>query len=58
MSGYRNLSTLLAVTTVGLGIAIVITTAVHGGGSAGYLIGLLFMAAGVGRLYLMGRSSS
>lgn len=57
MSGYKNLSALLAVTTAALGVAIVVTTASHGGGSAGYLIGLLFMAAGVGRLYLMRRQS-
>lgn len=50
-----NLSALLALTTVGLGIAILATTAAHGGGSAGYLIGLLFVAAGAGRLYLMSR---
>ena len=55
MSGYKNLSALLAVTTAALGLAIVVTTASHGGGSAGYLIGLLFMVAGVGRLYLMRR---
>ncbi len=51
-----NLSGLLAVTTAALGDAILATTAAHGGGSAGYLIGLLFIAAGVGRLYLMRRT--
>ncbi len=51
-----NLSGLLAVTTAALGVAILATTASHGGGSAGYLIGLLFIAAGVGRLYLMRRT--
>ena len=55
MSSYRNLSAALAVTTVGLGIAILVVTAIHSGGSSGYLIGVLFLAAGVGRLYLMGR---
>ncbi|HEX5448893.1 MAG TPA: hypothetical protein VFW85_02405 [Gaiellaceae bacterium] len=55
MSRYSNLSAVLAVTTALLGIAIIATTAVHGGGTAGYLIGLLFIAAGVGRLYLMRR---
>jgi len=55
MSGYTNLSALLAVATAALGVAIIVTTASHGGGSAGYLIGVLFVAAGVGRLYLMRR---
>lgn len=55
MTGYRNLSALLAVTTAVLGVAILVVTAAHGGGSSGYLIGLLFIAAGAGRLYLMRR---
>ena len=50
-----NLSGLLALTTAGLGVALLVVTGVHDGGSAGYLIGLLFIAAGVGRLYLMSR---
>lgn len=51
MSGYRNLSGVLALTTVILGVAIL----VRSNGSAGYLIGVLFIAAGAGRLYLMRR---
>ncbi len=48
-----NLSGLLAVTTAALGVAILATTASHGGGTAGYLIGLVFIAAGGGGLYLL-----
>ena len=38
----------------GLGIALIVETAVNGGG-VGYLIGLLFVALGAGRLYLLRR---
>jgi len=36
-----------------LGIALLVETAVQGGGSVGYLLGLLFVALGIGRLYLL-----
>jgi 4-hydroxybenzoate polyprenyltransferase len=36
---------------VGLGIALLIQT-VRSGGGVGYLIGILFIALGIGRLYL------
>jgi hypothetical protein len=51
MSAYRRLTQLLALATVGLGIALVVVTAARGGG-IGILIGALFVAAGAGRLYL------
>jgi uncharacterized membrane protein HdeD (DUF308 family) len=38
-----------------LGIAILAETARAGGGSFGYLFGVLFVALGCGRLYLLGR---
>jgi hypothetical protein len=41
--------------TVVLGIALLVETAAAGGGSTGYLIGTLFLALGVGRLYLLRR---
>ena len=37
-------------------IPIMIVTASHGGGTTGYLIGALFVAAGAGRLTLLRRS--
>ena len=39
---------------IGLGVAIVVRTAFQGG-SAGYLFGVLFVALGAGRLYLLRR---
>ena len=38
-----------------LGIALLVETAAAGGGSTGYLLGTLFVALGVGRLYLLRR---
>jgi hypothetical protein len=40
--------------TAGLGVALIVETAVKGGG-VGYLLGLLFDAVGVGRIYLLRR---
>jgi len=54
MSSYRGLVTIFGVVAIGLGVAIVVQTARAGGGS-GYLIGVLFMALGAGRLYLLHR---
>jgi ABC-type sugar transport system permease subunit len=56
MSSYRALVTVFGVVAVGLGLAIVVETAVRGGG-VGYVIGLLFVAVGAGRLYLLRRRS-
>ena len=36
-----------------LGIALLVETAAQGGGSVGYVLGLLFVALGIGRLYLL-----
>lgn len=38
-----------------LGIALLVETAVAGGGSTGYLLGTLFLGLGAGRLYLARR---
>jgi hypothetical protein len=43
---------LLALVTIALGIVLLVVTAIHGGGQTGYLLGALFVAAGMGRLYL------
>jgi hypothetical protein len=40
---------------MGIGIALVIVTAIHSGATFGYLMGALFFALGVGRLYLVRR---
>ena len=51
---YRAVTRLFALVIVGFGIAIIAVTLSHGGGvtSFGLLIGLVFTALGVGRLYL------
>ena len=45
---------ILGLLFVGLGIALIVRTAQVGGG-VGYLIGALFLALGVGRIYLQRR---
>ena len=40
---------------IALGIALLVETAVVGGGSTGYLLGVLFIGLGIGRLYLLRR---
>ena len=52
----NNLTQLLAVTMVGLGVAMLAITLARGGG-VGVLLGALFIAAGAGRLYLVRRRS-
>jgi len=51
---YRGATVLLAVVFVGIGVALLVETAVVGGG-LGYVIGVLFVAVGAGRLYLLNR---
>jgi hypothetical protein len=50
----RNVTRLTSVLIVCLGVAIVVRTIAAGGGATAYgiLVGVLFMAAGAGRLYL------
>jgi hypothetical protein len=55
MNAYRSLVMLFAILFMGIGIALVVVTAVHGGAVFGYLMGVLFFAVGVGRLYLLRR---
>ena len=40
---------------VGIGVVIIVETAARGGGTVGYLLGPLFMLAGLGRLFLVRR---
>ena len=55
MNAYRGLVALFAFLFMGIGIALVAVTAIHGGAAFGYLMGVLFFALGVGRLYLLRR---
>jgi hypothetical protein len=49
---FREASALVfAVVFVAIGIALIVETAILGGG-LGYLLGLLFVAAGAGRFYV------
>jgi hypothetical protein len=54
MSFYRSAVLVFAAGFIGLGVAIVVRTALAGGG-IGYLFGALFVALGAGRLYLSRR---
>jgi hypothetical protein len=53
MTVYRGAVIVLALTFVGLGVALLAVTAAHGGGVLGFLLGALFIALGVGRLTLL-----
>jgi polyferredoxin len=48
---------LFAFLFMGIGIALVVVTSIHGRAAFGYLMGVLFFALGVGRLYLLRRRS-
>jgi hypothetical protein len=52
MSGYRTATVVLAAVTVALGVALLVATLAQGSGGLGILLGLLFIAAGAGRLYV------
>jgi hypothetical protein len=51
---YRGSVQLLAVVMIGLGVVMLAYTLARGGG-VGILLGVLFVGAGAGRLYLMRR---
>jgi hypothetical protein len=53
VSFYRGSIAVFGVVFVGIGIALLIVTALHGGAFFGYLVGVLFVALGLGRLYLL-----
>jgi hypothetical protein len=51
---YRTLTTISASLLVALGVVMLVVTLWHGGG-IGVLLGVLFIAAGGGRLWLLRR---
>lgn len=53
MTFYRGATALFGVAFIGIGIALLVVTAANGGGILGYVLGLLFVALGIGRLYLL-----
>ena len=58
--GYRGVTRLFAIVIVGFGAAILVVTIANGGGplSTGFILGLLFLGLGAGRLYLSLRARS
>jgi hypothetical protein len=55
VSFYRVGVAVFAVAFVGIGIGLIAVTAARGGGAVGFVLGVLFVAAGVGRLSLLRR---
>jgi len=54
MNWYRDLVATFGFIAIAIGVALIVRTAVNGGG-VGIILGLLFIALGVGRLYLLRR---
>jgi hypothetical protein len=52
---HRRSIVVFGLIAIGLGIALLAETIAIGGGSTGYILGVLFVALGVGRLYLLRR---
>jgi multisubunit Na+/H+ antiporter MnhB subunit len=53
---YRQSTRVLAAAICGLGVAMIVTTLIRGGGglALGILVGVAFVVLGAGRLYLAG----
>jgi hypothetical protein len=52
---YRRSVLAFGILAIGIGIALFVETVAVGGGSVGYLLGILFIALGWGRLVLLRR---
>jgi uncharacterized membrane protein HdeD (DUF308 family) len=52
---YRRSILVFGFVAIVLGLALLAETAVQGGGTTGYLLGALFVALGIGRLFLLRR---
>ena len=55
MSFYQRSVVVFGLLSIVLGVALLAETAAAGGGSVGYILGLLFIGLGIGRLYLLRR---
>ena len=53
MSFHRRSVLVFGIVAIVLGIALLVETAVQGGGSVCFVLGVLFVALGLGRLYLL-----
>jgi len=54
---YRRAVLIFGVVAIALGFTLLIRTAYGGGGTAGYVIGSLFVALGTARLYILLKTS-
>ncbi len=54
---YRRSVLVFGSVAIVLGFAILVRTALEGGGTVGFAVGALFVALGSGRLYLLRRQS-
>jgi len=52
MTWYSRAIVMFSVAFVAIGIALLVVTAVHGGGVVGFVLGGLFVALGVARIQL------
>ena len=52
---YRRSVLVFGFVAIALGIALFVETTVAGGGTTGYLLGVLFVALGMGRIFLLRR---
>ena len=50
MKAYHVAVIVFSVIFIGVGIALLVVTAAHGGGVVGFVLGALFVALGAGRL--------
>jgi len=55
---YRRSVFAFGLVAIALGIALLAETAAAGGGSTGYLLGVLFVGLGLGRIFLLRRRST
>ena len=54
---YRRVIAVFGSVAIILGFAILVRTAIEGGGTVGFAVGALFIALGAARLYLLKRQS-
>jgi hypothetical protein len=55
---YRRSVFAFGLVAIALGIALLAETVAVGGGSTGYLLGVLFVGLGLGRIFLLRRRST
>jgi hypothetical protein len=58
MKVYRSMVAATAFAMIALGAAMIVVTLTHGGIGIGILLGLLFMAAGAGRIWMLRRRAA